>query len=99
MLKASYVSRFQQSVKSVGVEFTRRFSTDENTFTVAGSHKVDKMTTLKVKINNHGKFETLLSHKVKKQHSLSISSEFDVKALDKLPRIGLNLAVNPEALL
>lgn len=99
LLKASYVHRFHQPKKiTVGAEITRRFSTKENTFTVAGSCKVDKTTTLKVKVNNHGKLDTLLLHKIRRKFSLSISSEFDTKALDKVPRIGLALALNPHAL-
>ncbi|TXG64118.1 hypothetical protein EZV62_011112 [Acer yangbiense] len=94
LLKASYVHRFHQPVKiAVGAEITRRFSTKENTFTVTGSCKVDQMTILTAWVNNHGKLNTLLLHKIRHKFSLSISSEFDTKALDKVPRIGLALAL------
>ncbi|KAK0581306.1 hypothetical protein LWI29_012358 [Acer saccharum] len=94
LLKASYVHRFHQPVKiTVGAEITRRFSTKENTFTVTGSCKVDQMTTLTARVNNHGKLNTLLLHKIRRKFSLSISGEFDTKALDKVPRIGLALAL------
>ncbi|KAL5787826.1 hypothetical protein ACOSP7_004775 [Xanthoceras sorbifolium] len=94
LLKASYVHRFHQPMKiAVGAEITRSFSIKENTFTVAGSCKVDRMTTLKVKVNNHGKLDTLFLHKIRPKFSLSISGEFDAKALNKFPRIGLALAL------
>ncbi|KAK1559897.1 hypothetical protein Q3G72_019702 [Acer saccharum] len=94
LLKASYVHRFHQPVKiAVGAEITRRYSTKETTFTVAGSCKVDQMTTLTARVNNHGKLDTLLLRKIRRKFSLSISGEFDTKALDKVPRIGLVLAL------
>ncbi|KAL5857706.1 hypothetical protein ACOSQ3_005164 [Xanthoceras sorbifolium] len=74
-------------------EITRRFSTKENTFTVAASCKVDLMTTLKVNVNNHGKLDTLFLNKSRPKFSLSISGEFDTKALNKVPRIGLALTL------
>ncbi|KAK2664877.1 hypothetical protein Ddye_003451 [Dipteronia dyeriana] len=94
LLKASYVHRFHQPMKiSVGAEITRRFSTKENTFTVTGSCKVDQMTTLTARANNHGKLNTILLHKIRRKFSLSISGEFNTRALDKVPRIGLALAL------
>ncbi|KAK2664881.1 hypothetical protein Ddye_003455 [Dipteronia dyeriana] len=91
LLKASYVHRFHQPKKiSVGAEITKRFSTKEHTFTVTGSWKVDQMTTLTARVNNCGKLDTLLLHKIRHKFSLSISGEFDTKALEKVPRIGIH---------
>lgn len=94
LLKASYVHHFDQPIKiTVGAEITRKFSTKENTLTVGGSCEVDPMTILKVKINNQGKFNALLLHRLRTKSSLSISGEFDARALDKTPRIGLGAAI------
>lgn len=76
-------------------EITRRFSTNENTFTVGGAIAVDPLTTVKMRLNNHGKLGTLLQHEVIPKSVLTISSEFDTMALDKTPRFGVALALKP----
>ncbi|KAJ0077993.1 hypothetical protein Patl1_37395 [Pistacia atlantica] len=94
LLKASYVYCCNQPKEiSVGAEIHRRFSKKESTFTVGGSCSVDHLTTLKMKLNNYGKLETLLSHKIRPKSCLSISGEVDLKALDRIPRIGLAVAL------
>lgn len=77
----------------MGAEIHRRFSKKESTFTVGGSCSVDHLTTVKMKLNNHGKLETLLSHKIRPKSCLSISGEVDMKALYSIPRIGLAVAL------
>lgn len=95
-IRASYVHNFDQLKMSAAVgEITRRFSTNENTFTVGGSYAVDNLTVVKAKLNNHGKLGTVLQHELLPKSLLTISSEFDTKALDKTPRFGLALALKP----
>ncbi|KAK1363726.1 mitochondrial outer membrane protein porin 2-like [Heracleum sosnowskyi] len=95
-IKASYVHHLDSSKKSAAVgEISRRFSTNENTFTVGGLYAVDNLTTVKAKLNNHGKLGVLLQHEVIPKSLLSLASEFDTKALDKTPRFGLALALKP----
>lgn len=85
-----------QSKKSAAVgEIIRRFSTNENTFTVGGSYAVDDLTVVKAKLNNHGKLGALLQHEVIPKSLLTISSEVDTKALDKSPRFGMAIALKP----
>ncbi|KAL5790419.1 hypothetical protein ACOSQ2_005307 [Xanthoceras sorbifolium] len=93
LLKASYIRRFHKPKRIVAAEITRRFSTKENNLTVGGSYEVDRKTTLKVKVNNHGRLNTLLLLRIRTKSSLSISGEFDTKGLDKTPRIGLAAAL------
>ncbi|KAK2664878.1 hypothetical protein Ddye_003452 [Dipteronia dyeriana] len=94
LLKASCMHHFDQPMKiAVAGEISRRFSTKENTLTVGGSCEVDQRTTLKVKLNNHGKLNTLLLHRFRHKSSLSVSGEFDTKGIDKTPRIGLAVAL------
>lgn len=76
-------------------EITRRFSTNENTFTVGGLYAVDPLTTVKAKLNNHGKLGALLQHEVIPKSLVTISGEIDTKALDKNPRFGLAIALKP----
>ncbi|KAK6237764.1 hypothetical protein QUC31_003233 [Theobroma cacao] len=95
-IKASYVHYLDQLKKCAAVgEISRRFSTNENTFTVGGAYAVDHLTLIKAKLNNHGRLGALLQHEVIPKSLLTISGEIDTKALDKSPRFGLALALKP----
>ncbi|XP_042507183.1 mitochondrial outer membrane protein porin 2-like [Macadamia integrifolia] len=95
-LKASYVHHLDQMNRSAGVaDITRRFSLNENTFTVGGSYAVDPQTVMKARLNNHGKLGALLQHELKPKSVIIISGEFDTKTLDKNPRFGLSLSLKP----
>jgi len=95
-IRASYVHHLDLLKKSAAAgEITRRFSSNENTFTVGGSFAVDHLTVVKAKLNNHGKLGALVQHEVIPKSVLTISSEFDTKALDKNPRFGLAIALKP----
>ena len=95
-IKASYLHHLDQFKKSSAVaEIIRRFSTNENTFTVGGSFAVDYLTQVKARLNNHGKLGALLQHEVIPKSVLTISGEVDTKALDKNPRFGLAIALKP----
>ncbi|KAF5958336.1 hypothetical protein HYC85_005561 [Camellia sinensis] len=95
-IRASYVHYMDQIKQSAVVgEITRKFSTNENTFTVGGSYAVDNLTVVKAKLNNHGRLGAVLQHQLVPKSLLTISSEFDTKALDKTPRFGLALALKP----
>lgn len=93
-MKASYLHHLDQLKKSAAVaEISRRFSTNENTFTVGGLYAVDNLTVVRAKLNNHGKLGAVLQHEVIPKSVLTIASEFDTLALDKTPRFGLGLAL------
>lgn len=76
-------------------EINRKFSTNENTFTVGGSYAIDSLTLVKLKLNNHGSLGAVLQHEVIRKSLVTISSEFDTKALDKTPKFGVSLALRP----
>ncbi|KAK1291947.1 Mitochondrial outer membrane protein porin 5 [Acorus calamus] len=96
VLKISYLHYLGEKQRSALVgEITRRFSTNENTFTAGGSHAIDPQTTFKAKLNNHGKLGALLQHELKPKSLLTLSGEFDTKALEKYPKFGLSLAIKP----
>ncbi|KAK6923963.1 Eukaryotic porin/Tom40, partial [Dillenia turbinata] len=85
-IRASYVHHVDLLKKSAVVgEITRRFSTNENTFTVGGLYAVDPLTVVKTKLNNHGKLGALLQHELIPKSVLTISGEIDTKALEKTP--------------
>lgn len=95
-IRASYVHHLDLLKKSAAVgEISRRFSTNENTFTVGGQYAIDNLTVVKAKLNNHGKLGALLHHEIIPKSLLTLASEFDTKALDKTPKFGLSLALKP----
>ncbi|XP_068654978.1 mitochondrial outer membrane protein porin 2-like isoform X2 [Aristolochia californica] len=78
MLKLSFVHDLGEEKKSAIVaEFTRRFSTNENTITVGGCHALESFTTVKGRLNNHGQLGALLQHEVKPNSILTISGIWD----------------------
>lgn len=94
-LRASYVYLFDDVAKtSVVAEVTRRFSTNDNTFTIGGSYAIDPLTTVKGRLNNNGKLAALIDTRAQSILA-TISGEFDTKALDKPPKFGLALALKP----
>lgn len=95
-IKGSYLHYLDEKQKSAAVgEVTRKFSTNENTFTVGAAYELDPLMTVKSKLNNSGKLGVALLHKVKPMSTLTISGEFDTKALDKTPKFGLALDLKP----
>ncbi|KAK6117393.1 hypothetical protein DH2020_048849 [Rehmannia glutinosa] len=86
-IKASYIHYLDQLKRTAAVgEIARKFSTNENTFTVGGSYAIDSLTLVKMKLNNHGTLGAVLQHELIQKSLVTISSEFDTKALDKTPR-------------
>ncbi|KAI3503017.1 hypothetical protein L1887_31451 [Cichorium endivia] len=95
-IKASYIHHMDASKKSGAVgEISRRFSSNENTFTVGGSYAVDSLTMVKAKLNNHGKLGALLQHEIIPKSLVTMSTELDTRALDRTPKFGLALALKP----
>ncbi|GAA0171483.1 hypothetical protein Leryth_020896 [Lithospermum erythrorhizon] len=95
-INASYVHHFDLLKRSAAVgEITRRFSTNENTFTVGGTIAVDHLTLVKLKLNNHGRLGAVLQNELMPKSILTIGSEFDTKSLDKAPKFGVSLALKP----
>ncbi|KAL7090125.1 hypothetical protein ACP275_12G020900 [Erythranthe tilingii] len=95
-IKVSVIHYLDQSKRSAGVgEIARKFSTNENTLSVGGSYAIDSLSLVKVKLNNHGSLGAVLQHELAGKSLVTISSEFDTKALDKTPKFGVCLAVKP----
>ncbi|KAF0930578.1 hypothetical protein E2562_033576 [Oryza meyeriana var. granulata] len=95
-VKVSGLYHFDDKQKAAAVaELTRKLSTNESTLTVGGLYKVDDRTIAKARLNNTGKLSTLLQHEVKLKSLLTISGEFDTKALDRPPKFGVALALKP----
>jgi voltage-dependent anion channel protein 2 len=96
VVKASYIHLVNPvSRTQVAAEIAHRFSKNENTFTVGGLYGLDPLTTIKGRLNNHGKLATLLQHEWRPKSLVTLSGEVDTKALDKSAKIGLALALKP----
>ncbi|KAJ7552124.1 hypothetical protein O6H91_06G042800 [Diphasiastrum complanatum] len=94
LLKATYTHTVSPSRQAtVGAEIVHRFSISQNTFTVAGLFALDPLTTLKARLNNHGKLGALIQHEWRPKSLVTLSGEVDTKALEKAPKIGLALAL------
>ncbi|GFY81061.1 voltage dependent anion channel 2 [Actinidia rufa] len=96
IVRASFVHHLDQLKKSAAVgEITRKFSKNMNTFTVGGLYAFDDLTVVKAKLNNQGTLGAVLQHELFPKSVLTVSTEFDTKALDQTPRFGLALALKP----
>jgi voltage-dependent anion channel protein 2 len=96
LLKASYLHTVSPvSRTTVAAEIAHRFSKNENTFTVGGLYELDTLTTVKARLNNHGKLAALLQHEWRPKSLITFSGEVDTKSLDKTAKIGLALALKP----
>jgi voltage-dependent anion channel protein 2 len=95
-LKASYLHTVSPTSRTtVAAEIAHKISKNENTFTVGGLYELDILTTVKARLNNHGKVAALLQHEWRPKSLVTISGEVDTKALDKSAKLGLAIALKP----
>uniref|UniRef100_A0A5B6YTZ9 Voltage-dependent anion-selective channel protein n=1 Tax=Davidia involucrata TaxID=16924 RepID=A0A5B6YTZ9_DAVIN len=95
-LNASYYHTVNPSTNTaVGGEVSHSFSTNENTITVGTQHSLDRLTTLKARVNNFGKANAVIQHEWRARSFFTISGEVDTKALDKSAKFGLALVLKP----
>ncbi|KAH7294651.1 hypothetical protein KP509_27G011600 [Ceratopteris richardii] len=96
VVKVSCLYNVNNETKTtVAGEVLHRFPTRDTTVTVGASYALDKLTTVKTRLNNHGKLGALLQHEIRPKSTITISTEVDTKALDKDPKVGLALALKP----
>ncbi|XP_019152733.1 PREDICTED: mitochondrial outer membrane protein porin 2-like [Ipomoea nil] len=95
-LRAIYLHHLDQKKRGTVVgEMEIKFSANESTLTVGCSYAVDAHTTMKAKLNNHGKLGALVKHELKPKSFLTVSGSFDTKAMDQIPKFGVSLALVP----
>lgn len=94
-LTASFIHVDQSKRRAAGGEIARKFSTNHNTVTVGGSYALDDLMLVKFKLNNHGTLGTVLQHQVISKSVVTISTEFDTKALDKTAKFGVCFTLKP----
>uniref|UniRef100_A0A0C9S389 TSA: Wollemia nobilis Ref_Wollemi_Transcript_15486_1307 transcribed RNA sequence n=1 Tax=Wollemia nobilis TaxID=56998 RepID=A0A0C9S389_9CONI len=95
-LKASYLHTVSPLTKTaVGAEIAHSFSKNENSFTVGSQHALDPLTTLKGRMNNHGKIAALVQHEWRPKSFVTFSGEVDSKALDNSAKMGISVVLKP----
>ncbi|XP_073367957.1 mitochondrial outer membrane protein porin 2-like [Aegilops tauschii subsp. strangulata] len=94
-LSASYYQMVSNSQAAVGGEVSHSLSSNETTTTLGFQYSLDPLTTTKVRYDNHGMVSALIQHELRPKSLLTISSEFDTKAIEKSSKIGLSLLLKP----
>lgn len=93
-LRATYVHTVNPTT-SVGAEMIRRFSDDNNSFSIGSSHSVDPLTTVKARFSNSGKAGMVVQREWRPKSLITVSAEYESKAVTSSPRFGLALALKP----
>jgi len=93
-LKASYL-HIVSTKTAVGAEIAHSISRNENIFTMGTQHALDPFTTVKARLNNHGKIAALVQHEWRPKSLITLSGEVDSKALDNSSKMGLSLVLKP----
>ncbi|XP_010536913.1 PREDICTED: mitochondrial outer membrane protein porin 4-like [Tarenaya hassleriana] len=93
-LKASYVHTVNPTT-AIGAELTHRFSSYNNNFTVGSSHAMDPFTVLKTRFSDNGKAGMVVQREWRPKSLITFSAEYDSKALNASPRLGLALNLKP----
>ncbi|KAA3470687.1 mitochondrial outer membrane protein porin 4 [Gossypium australe] len=93
-LKASYIHSVNPFT-CVAAEMAHRFSTYENTFTIGSSHAVDPFTVVKTRFSDNGKVAMLCQREWRPKSLVTFSAEYDSKAVNASPKMGLALALKP----
>lgn len=95
-MKASYIHAVDScNGTAVAAELTHRFSTFENSFTLGSSHVIDPLTVVKTRFSDNGKAGVLWQREWRPKSLVTVSAEYDSKALNASPKIGLALALKP----
>ncbi|MBA0550497.1 hypothetical protein Golob_021439 [Gossypium lobatum] len=95
-VNASYYHILNPSTNTtVGAEVTHSFSSNVNTITVGTQHVLDPLTTIKASVNSDGKASTLIQHEWRPRSLFTNFGKVDTKSNDKIPKVGLALAIKP----
>ncbi|KAI4376810.1 hypothetical protein MLD38_014527 [Melastoma candidum] len=93
-VKASYIHSVNPFT-AVAAELTHRFATYENSFTLGSSHVVDPITVVKTRCSDNGKVAMLYQREWRPKSLITFSAEYDSKAINTSPKLGLALALKP----
>lgn len=93
-LKASYIHSVDP-FNAVAAELTHRFSTYESSFSIGSSHTIDPCTVVKTRFSDNGKLALLGQREWRPKSLITVSAEYDSKAFNAAPKLGLALALKP----
>ncbi|XP_020246496.1 mitochondrial outer membrane protein porin 6 [Asparagus officinalis] len=95
-LKASYIHLVDPiSGHAVAAEMVHRFKSSENSFTFGSSHNLDPLTMVKTRFSDNGKVAVLCQHQWRPKSLVTVSAEYDPKAVTSPSRVGVALALKP----
>ncbi|KAM6550182.1 hypothetical protein CsatB_021858 [Cannabis sativa] len=95
-LKASYIHYVNStSGTTIAAELIHRFSSYQNNFTIGSSHALDPFTVVKSRFSDNGKAAMVCQHEWRPRSIITVSAEFDSKANNSSPKLGLALALKP----
>ncbi|XP_057968596.1 mitochondrial outer membrane protein porin 4 isoform X2 [Malania oleifera] len=95
-LKASYVhSVIPLEGTIVVAEMIHGLSTYGNSFTLGSSHAVDPYTVVKTRFSDNGQVAMLCQREWRPKSLITFSAEYDSKAMNSAPKLGLALALKP----
>lgn len=95
-LRASYIHVVNPvSETTVAAEMIHRFNTYENSFSIGSSHNLDPLTKVKARFSNNGKVGFLCQHEWRPKSLVTLSAEYDPKAVMSPSRVGVALALKP----
>ncbi|KAI3894777.1 hypothetical protein MKX03_027027, partial [Papaver bracteatum] len=66
-----------------------------NTLTIGTQKALDPLTSIKARINNHGKASALIQHEWRPKSLFTVSGEVDTRAIEKSAKVGLSVALKP----
>ncbi|XAR51179.1 hypothetical protein NMG60_11005735 [Bertholletia excelsa] len=95
-LKASYIHAVNPlNGTEIAAEMTHRLTTYENSFIIGSSHRIDPFTSVKTRFSDNGKVAMLCQREWRPKSLVTFSAEYDSKAINAAPKLGLALALKP----
>ncbi|KAI3444151.1 hypothetical protein Pfo_000816 [Paulownia fortunei] len=95
-VKASYVHSVNPLTGTeVAAEMTHRLSSFENSFSIGSVHRVDHLTLVKTRFSDNGKVAILSQREWRPKSLVTVSAEYDTKAINVAPKFGLAIALKP----
>ncbi|CAN7067189.1 unnamed protein product [Brassica rapa subsp. trilocularis] len=94
LLRGTYAHTVNPTT-SVGAELIRHFSSHDNSFIIGSSYSLDPFTTVKARLSNNGKAGMVVQSEWRPKSLITLSAEYDSKAVTSSPRLGLALALKP----
>lgn len=95
-MRASYVHLVNPvNGTEVCAEMIHRLSTYENSFSIGSAHKVDPLTSVKTRFSDNGNIAMLCQREWRPKSLITFSAEYETKAKNSVPKLGLALALKP----